>query len=157
MSAFPPFPPIEESPTPNMSVTCPHCQARLLIHPSQAGTAANCPKCTGRFQVPLPTAVRAGATQYSASPLSPEAQAFVSQKMAAGICGIVLGFLGVHKFILGLNKSGAIMLAVSVLGSCLYFPLLAMMVIGIIEGITYLSKSDDEFYQTYAIQKKEWF
>lgn len=79
------------------------------------------------------------------------------QKIAAGICGILLGTLGVHKFILGLNTSGAIMLAVSIFGVCLYIPLLGMMTVGIIEGIIYLSKSDEDFYQTYAIQKKEWF
>ena len=33
----------------------------------------------------------------------------------------------------------------------------AMGVIGLIEGIIYLTKSDEDFFQTYAIQKKEWF
>lgn len=69
----------------------------------------------------------------------------------------MLGTLGVHKFVLGLNSSGAIMLAVSIFGACLYLPILAMMTIGMIEGIIYLSKSDEDFYQTYAVQKKEWF
>ena len=45
-------------------------------------------------------------------------------------------------------------------GSCLIIPLFACMamgVIGLIEGILYLTKSDEEFYDTYAIQRKEWF
>ena len=45
-------------------------------------------------------------------------------------------------------------------GMCLFIPLLAsaaMGVIGLIEGIIYLTKSDEDFFQTYAIQKKEWF
>ena len=45
-------------------------------------------------------------------------------------------------------------------GMCIIIPLLAsvaMQVIGLAEGIIYLTKSDGEFYQTYAIQKKDWF
>ena len=30
-------------------------------------------------------------------------------------------------------------------------------VIGLIEGIIYLTKSDEEFVQTYQIEKKSWF
>jgi hypothetical protein len=36
-------------------------------------------------------------------------------------------------------------------------PSLIIAIIGIIEGIKYLSLTDDEFYQTYEIGKKEWF
>ena len=95
---------------------------------------------------------------------APDFQAFVGKKIAAGICGILLGSLGIHKFILGFNTAGIIMLIASlacgVLGACLVFPLLgnmAMGVIGIIEGIMYLTKSDEDFYQTYAVQRREWF
>lgn len=91
-------------------------------------------------------------------------QAFASKKIAAGVCGILLGGLGVHKFILGFNTAGAIMLGVYLVGMfsgfCLVVPLLAsvaMQVIGLVEGILYLTKSDEEFYQLYAVQKKEWF
>lgn len=47
-----------------------------------------------------------------------------------------------------------------VTGTCLVIPLfasIAMNIIGLVEGIIYLTKTDDDFYQTYAIQKKEWF
>jgi len=95
---------------------------------------------------------------------SPEVAAFAGKKIAAGICGILLGGLGVHKFILGLNTAGIIMLAVTLAGAittpCLIVPVLAPMamgVIGLVEGILYLIKSDEEFYQTYAIQKRQWF
>ena len=30
-------------------------------------------------------------------------------------------------------------------------------IIGLIEGIIYLTKSDEEFIQTYVNNKKEWF
>lgn len=94
---------------------------------------------------------------------TPNVSEYASKKIAAGICGILIGGLGIHKFILGFNNAGIIMLAVSVaglIGSCFIFPVFATMamgVIGLIEGIIYLTKTDEEFYQTYAIEKKEWF
>ena len=145
-----------------MDVTCPHCQARLSVDPSQAGQISECPDCGGRFQIPVPAAhAGSGQTAYATPP---EVQAFAGKKIAAGVCGIVLGGLGIHKFILGLNTAGTIMLVVWLVGLttgvCLIVPMLgsiAMNVIGLIEGIIYLTKSDQEFYQIYAIQKKEWF
>lgn len=44
--------------------------------------------------------------------------------------------------------------------SILILPLFAsaaMWIIGLIEGIIYLTKSDEDFYQAYAVEKKEWF
>lgn len=82
-------------------------------------------------------------------------ETFVPKKVAAGICGILLGSFGVHKFILGLTTPGIIMLCVSVL-TC-GFGAIVMSVIGIVEGIMYLSKNDEQFYQDYAVQKRGWF
>ena len=78
-----------------------------------------------------------------------------SNKIAAGICGILLGSLGIHKFILGYTGSGLIMLLVTVLTCFLASPV--MHVIGLIEGIIYLCKTDDEFVRTYVDGRKEWF
>ncbi len=96
--------------------------------------------------------------------MDPEYRDFVDKKLAAGICGILLGGFGVHKFLLGLNNAGLIMLAVSlsglVVGPCLILPLFGpviMGLVGLIEGIIYLTKSQDDFYQTYAVEKKDWF
>lgn len=77
------------------------------------------------------------------------------KKIVAGILAILLGSLGIHKFILGYTTEGVIMLLVSVL-SC---GILAVVpsVIGIIEGIMYLTKSDEEFVRTYIQSKKGWF
>ena len=77
------------------------------------------------------------------------------KKVAAGICGIILGALGVHKFILGYTKEGVIMLLVSLLTLGLLS--WVMGIIGIIEGIMYLTKSDEEFVATYVTGKKGWF
>lgn len=73
-----------------------------------------------------------------------------NKKILAGILGIVLGSLGIHKFILGYTKEGIIHILLSFLcglGG----------IIGLIEGIIYLTKSDQEFYQTYQVGKKPWF
>lgn len=81
-----------------------------------------------------------------------------SKKIPAGICGILLGALGIHKFILGYTKEGVIMLVVSIVGSLLFgLGPLVMGIIGLIEGIMYLVKSDDEFASTYVNGKKGWF
>ncbi len=77
------------------------------------------------------------------------------KKIAAGICGILVGSLGIHKFILGYTGEGVTMLLISVL-TC-GVGALVMWVIGVIEGIIYLTKSDEEFVQTYVVNKKGWF
>ncbi len=82
-----------------------------------------------------------------------------NKKMAAGICGILLGGFGVHKFILGYNTEGAIMVAAWVIGMFLTCGIasIAVGVVGLIEGIIYLTKSDEEFVRTYIQNKKPWF
>ncbi|HEX7956394.1 MAG TPA: NINE protein [Pyrinomonadaceae bacterium] len=81
------------------------------------------------------------------------------KKMAAGLCGILLGGFGVHKFVLGYNTEGIIMLAACIVGGILTCGLAsaAVGVIGLIEGIIYLTKSDEEFVRTYVQNKKAWF
>ncbi len=77
------------------------------------------------------------------------------KKIAAGICGILLGALGIHKFILGYTKEGVIMLLISVL--TLGMASFITGIIGLIEGIIYLTKSDEQFVATYVAGKKGWF
>ena len=79
--------------------------------------------------------------------------------VAAGLLALFLGWLGVHKFYLGYNTSGFIMLGTSILGGILTLSVAswAIWVIAIVEGIFYLSKSQSEFEQMYVINKREWF
>jgi TM2 domain-containing membrane protein YozV len=98
-------------------------------------------------------------------PTAPAPAAYTKEqkdkKMIAGILGILLGGLGIHKFVLGYTMEGVIMLAVSIVGTVVLcgIPLapVAMGVIGLIEGILYLTKSDDEFVATYVVGRKGWF
>lgn len=79
--------------------------------------------------------------------------------IAAGLLGIFLGFLGIHKFYLGYNTSGFIMLAVTVIGSIFTLGIASFVVwiIAIIEAIMYLTKSQAEFEQIYVLNRREWF
>ncbi len=80
-------------------------------------------------------------------------------KIAAGILGILLGSLGIHKFYLGYTVPGIIMLLVSIIGGIITLGIAAgvMGTIGLIEGIIYLTKTDEDFYEIYVKNKKTWF
>ena len=78
-----------------------------------------------------------------------------SKKLAAGICGILLGAFGVHKFVLGYTSAGLVMLLTTVVTCGIAGVVFG--VIGLVEGIIYLTKSDAEFVQVYQVQKKPWF
>jgi len=82
-----------------------------------------------------------------------------NKKMPAGLCGILVGGFGVHKFILGYQTEGIIMLVVWLVGLFLTCGIAsaAVSVVGIIEGVMYLTKSDEEFVRTYIQNKKGWF
>jgi TM2 domain-containing membrane protein YozV len=78
-----------------------------------------------------------------------------SNKIPAGVFGILLGSLGIHKFILGYTGAGLIMLLLTVL-TCGILGLVTH-IIGIIEGIVYLTKSDQDFVRIYVDGRREWF
>jgi TM2 domain-containing membrane protein YozV len=86
-----------------------------------------------------------------------------NKKILAGVLAIIFGGLGIHKFILGYNKEGGILLGLWVIGAiltCVGIGVLliwAISIVGLIEGIIYLTKSDEEFYNTYQLGKKPWF
>lgn len=88
----------------------------------------------------------------SIEPATP-APAGAEKKMIAGllgILGILYGGWGIHKFVLGYTKEGVIQLLL-----CLCCGIGT--IIGIIEGIIYLTKSDQEFVDTYVTNKRGWF
>lgn len=86
-----------------------------------------------------------------------------NKKLLAGLLAIFVGGFGIHKFILGYNKEGFILLGSLLLSFVLmcviigFFTMYIPILIGLIEGIIYLTKSDEEFYQTYQVGKKPWF
>ena len=75
------------------------------------------------------------------------------KKMLVGLLGIsscLWGGFGVHKFILGYTKEGIIQAVLTLLCG-------VGAIIGIIEGIIYLTKTDEDFVETYIKNKKGWF
>lgn len=95
------------------------------------------------------------STEPVPSPLPGSQIPGADKKLVAGLLGILLGSLGVHKFYLGYTKEGLIML-LSTVCTCG----VAGIIIGpiaLIEGILYLVKSDEEFVNTYVTNKKAWF
>lgn len=73
------------------------------------------------------------------------------KKVVAGILGILLGTFAIHKFYLGYTKAGIIQLVLGIV-TCGVAG-----IVGFIEGIIYLTKSDEEFDRTYVQNQKEWF
>ena len=78
-----------------------------------------------------------------------------TDKVAAGLLAIFVGGLGIYKFYLGYNKEGIITIVISV-ATC-GAGAAVMSLIGLIEGIIYLTKSDEEFQSLYVDGYKGWF
>ncbi|MBI3097591.1 MAG: NINE protein [Planctomycetes bacterium] len=74
-----------------------------------------------------------------------------SKKVLAGILGLLLGAWGVHRFIIGDSKGGIIRIVITILTCGIGG------IIGFIEGIIFLTKSDEEFHRVYMVEKKAWF
>jgi TM2 domain-containing membrane protein YozV len=74
-----------------------------------------------------------------------------NKKVVSGILAILVGSLGIHKFVLGYTQAGIIQIVLTIV-TCGFASL-----IGLIEGIIYLTKTDEDFYQTYQVGKKTWF
>jgi TM2 domain-containing membrane protein YozV len=128
-----------------MAIYCPRCNAQ------NPDTAQVCYAC----QSPLASAAAGGGYQpvqqaYGGAPATQQIPG-AEKKVKAGILGIVAGGFGIHKFILGYTTEGIIQIALTFItcgiGS----------IIGLVEGIIYLTKSDEDFVRTYIQNKKGWF
>lgn len=100
-------------------------------------------------ETPTPTPESYSTESAAPAPIYTKEQK--DKKLIAGLLGIFLGSLGVHKFYLGYTKEGVIQL-VGTIVTCGFAS-----IIGLIEGILYLIKTDDEFVATYVIGRKGWF
>ncbi len=83
-------------------------------------------------------------------------------KVAAGLLAIFLGGLGIHKFYLGYTGAGLVYLLTNTIGFAftwvfLFIPNIILGIMALIEGIIYLTKTDEEFNETYVIGNKPWF
>lgn len=79
-------------------------------------------------------------------------------RVTAALLAFFLGGFGAHKFYLGYNTEGIIILLVVWGGLvCFGVPTMIMGVVILIEAILYLTKTDQDFYQTYVLNRKGWF
>lgn len=119
--------------------------------------------------VPAPASQPYSNQTYSSGDVS-------QKKLIAGLLAIFLGSFGVHKFYLGMNNPGIIMLGLNVgswivafilgmlmliVGLAITLPLAGLIstglgILGLVEGILYLTKSDADFQREYLIGKKPW-
>ncbi len=84
-------------------------------------------------------------SEFSAGVPQPTGPDVHTKKVTAGLLALLLGGVGAHKFYLGDTGMGILYLCFFWTG----IPAIA----GLIEGILYLTKSDDEFFRQY-MQKK---
>src|SRR5690242_13560189 len=129
-----------------MSRYCTKCGA---VNDDSAQYCTNC-------QAPLTPPVGAGyqpmqSVNQGAGAMTDWKAMGADKKITAGICAILVGWLGVHKFILGYTTEGVIQLVLGILTCGL------TNIISIVEGVIYLTKSDEEFVRTYIQNKKGWF
>lgn len=82
--------------------------------------------------------------------------------MAAGLLAIFLGGLGIHKFYLGFTGPGLVYLLTNTIGwavtwALMGIPNIILGIMALIEGIIYLTQTDEDFERNYVINKKQWF
>lgn len=89
--------------------------------------------------------------------------AYEKSPIVAGLLAFFLGGFGAHKFYLGYNKEGAILLCGTLVSWVLMivvigvFGLIAIGIVCLIETIIYITKSPDDFQATYVDGYRPWF
>lgn len=154
---------------PEGATTCPACQAPVQqaqgsdpqTQAPQPGSAQVPPYQPDYAQTPpsgQPGYTQAPPTDQPAYTQAPPVYAS-KNKIAAGLLAIFLGSLGIHKFYLGFTTPGIIYLLITIIGGAVTFGVASgvMGILALIEGILYLTKSDQDFYQLYEVQRKQWF
>lgn len=96
-----------------------------------------CSNCGAQIDAKAEVCPECGVRQASASSEGPD-------RLAAALLAIFLGGLGVHKFYLGQTKMGVVYL-------CFFWTMIPA-IVGFVEGIIYLTKSDEEFHRQYVDQ-----
>lgn len=127
-----------------------------------------CSNCSARVNSPAQVmCTNCGAAVGAAAGFMPPGSAYgmsSKSRVTAGVLAILFGGIGVHKFYLGLTNPGIIMAVVFAVCFCSsflfilpFFGCIALGIIGLVEGIIMLGKSDAQFQQDYVIGRKEWF
>ena len=96
----------------------------------------------------------AAALLYQDAPFVP-----AKDHVAAGLLAILLGCFGIHKFYLGYTTAGFITLAITIVGGVFTLGVTAavMAIVGVVEGVLYLTVSQSTFECTHVEHVREWF
>lgn len=127
------------------AVACPGCGC------VPTNGAKFCPNCGEGTQPGQVVCLNCGVALGGGAPSAPGAKG----RVTAALLAIFLGAIGAHEFYLGHNTSGLIRLGIGIVGLVIHVP--AASIIGLIEGIIYLTKSDEEFQRVYVAGGREWF
>ena len=168
----------------SMTIDCTNCGTKLSVKDDMLGKKVKCPKCSSVVVVeqpeeeleaaPVAVAKRTDQKYRAECGALISARAVVcpkcgveqaddgrsggrrsrtddSKRIPAGIFALLLGGFGIHKFVLGYTTAGIIQILITL------FTCGAGHIIPLIEGIIYLTKSDEEFIRTYQIGQRAWF
>jgi len=122
-----------ESAVATLSPNKKHCYACASILDIRAEL---CPRC-GVRQPPMPGMVSTALVQQGPQPLAHSSR----NKTTAGIFALLLGGLGIHKFYLGQTAAGIVYLV--------FFWTFIPALISFVEGILFLTMTDEAFAQKY--------
>jgi len=120
---------------------CSHCGNAV------SPMAAACPQCGHPVATQQPVGQPLGGQPAVGQPLAnPYAPA--KSRVTAGILAILLGGIGVHKFYLGKVGMGVLYLLLFIVFFWTFIPA----IIGLIEGIIYLTQSDQDFANKQGVR-----
>lgn len=108
-----------------------------------AGTGYQSPQYNTYGQNPVPP--QYGYNPNPNSGYSPAGYLYKS-RIAAAVLALTVGVFGVHNFYLGFKTKAVIQLVVSIVGSFLVFPILAMEIWAVVEGIMLLIGNEQHRY-----------
>ncbi len=114
----------------------------LMASAEPAADECFCKSCGEIIKKEAEICPKCGVRQKSASSQRQKFASSQKDRMTAGILGILLGSLGIHKFYLGKNALGIIYLCFCWTG--------IPTIVGFVEGIIYLFASDEEFQKKYV-------
>lgn len=133
-------------PVSDSAETCPICGVSLKTYSHKF-----CPFC--------------GASTKNVRVVCPKCKSYLPGSLArpksrvlAGLFAIVLGAFGIHKFYLGYFTEGLIIIGIYLLLGrfLLGYIGVAVHIFTIMEGVIYLSQSNEGFHDTYVRNKKKW-
>jgi TM2 domain-containing membrane protein YozV len=96
----------------------------------------HCRECGAKISDSAPTCPKCGAKQFGSSSNKDK------DRVTAGILALLLGGFGVHKFYLNKSSQGVLYL--------LFFWTLIPSILALIDGIKYLTSTDEDFQRKYV-------